>query len=47
MVFNKEKSIQIVKPYLEELAKNYNGYVKENSPMLLEKCIMLLQMSMI
>ena len=32
MVFNKEKSIQIVKPYLEELAKNYNGYVKENSP---------------
>ena len=32
MVFNKEKSIQIVKPYLEELAKNYNGYVKEDSP---------------
>jgi len=32
MVFNKEKSVQIVKPHLEELAKNYNGYVKENSP---------------
>ena len=37
MVFNKKKSIQIVKPHLEELAKNYNGYVKENSPIVFGK----------
>lgn len=30
MVF-REKSIQMVKPYIEELAKTHNGYVSENS----------------